>query len=136
MGRELVDEFGGLAWVGEQIAPRDVDIGVESESDRVTRLGAFERTLEGDDLFEPCEPARTGRQHRLAWRNRARDYRPRAAAEVAVRAIDPLDRKAEWPPGSRIRNVDGLQVLDQSRPAVPGHPSRFLGYIVAESRRE
>src|SRR5712671_1066671 len=46
MGCELVDEFGRLAGVCEEITTRDVDISLKGESDRLALLRSVERAFE------------------------------------------------------------------------------------------
>src|SRR5580704_18902104 len=56
--RELVDAFWRIVRIGEKIAAGNVDLTVESESDRVPFGRASERAIEGDDLPDPRGLAR------------------------------------------------------------------------------
>ena len=78
---ELIDEFGRIARVGQQIAARNVDLVGEGQGHRVAGAGAIERAVEGDDLADPGRSARAGEQYLVAGRDRARNDRPGEAAE-------------------------------------------------------
>src|SRR6266404_7661276 len=136
MGCELVDEFGKLAGVCEKIAARDVDIGLERESDRLAFLRSVKRTFEGDDLLEPRGSTRTCHHHCLARRDRAGNYCAREAAKVAIRAVDPLHWKTEWPFTVVTRNIDKIEVIEECRTLIPRHPSRRTSNIVTKPRRQ
>ena len=136
MRGKLVDAFGRLARIGEQISPRNVHIGFEGKGNRIALLRAIGCALEGDDFLELRGPTRASQQNVLIDGDRAGHHCPREATEVTVGAIDPLHREAERPFDAATRNVDRMKVLDQGGSAVPRHPSRDLGHVVAEPRRE
>src|SRR5215469_13104422 len=133
---ELVDEFGLFARVCEEIAARDIDVGFESQRDRVTLVRGIKWPVKGNDLLYPCRSARARHQHALARRDRAGDHRARKPAKIAVRAIDPLDRKSKWPVRMAVGNVYGMEMIEQRRALIPRHTHRALDYIVTEARGE
>src|SRR5438270_6564217 len=136
MRGELVDAFGRLARVGEQIAARNVDIGFEGKGDRITLPGTIGCAVEGNNFLERCGPARARDQNVVAGGDRAGDNCTGEAAEVTVRATYPLHRETERPFGAAVRNVDRMKVLDQGGSAVPRHSSGDLRDIVAEPPRK
>src|SRR5436190_2040667 len=66
MRGELVDEFGRVARIGENVAARDIDIALKGEGDRIALLRVLERALEGHYLLDPSGPTGTHYQHQLA----------------------------------------------------------------------
>jgi hypothetical protein len=135
VGCELVENSGGSR-VCKKITARDVEIGLECESDRLTLLRSVERASEGDDLLELRGSTRTCHQHCLAGRDRAGNYCAREAAELAIRAVDPLHWETEWPFGAAARHIDKIEVIEEGRTLIPRHPSRRTGNIVAKPRRK
>ena len=135
MSGKLVDEFGRIARVGEDIAAGDVDLVGEGQSDRVAGAGAIERAVEGGDLTDSGRSTRAGEQDRVAGSDRARGDGSRKAAERGIRAVDPLHRKAEGL-GAAARRLDRFEMIEQSRPTVPRHPRRIRDDVVARHGRK
>src|SRR5215469_12060786 len=53
MRGELVDTFGRLVGIREEITTRNIDIAFESKGDRIALSGAIGRALEGDNFLDP-----------------------------------------------------------------------------------
>src|SRR5271163_5350516 len=109
MRGELVDAFGRLAGIREQIAARNVDIGFEGKGNRITLARTIGRTIESDDFLEPCGSTRAGQQNVVAGGGGARDDGTREAAEIAVWAIDPLHWETERSFDAVARNLDRVK---------------------------
>jgi hypothetical protein len=134
MRGELADAFRRITRVGKDIATGNVDLAVERQGDGVSLGCTSERTVEADDLFDPRGAARACDQHLIDRRNRTGNNRARETAELAIRAVDPLDRKTERP--LVASHLDRAEMLEQGRPLVPRHMCRPCRNIVAQSRRE
>jgi hypothetical protein len=122
---ELVDTFRRIVRVGEQIAAGNVDLTVDCEGDGVSFGGVIDGAVERYDLLDPSRPPRACDQHRIARADRARNDRARETPEFAVRAVDPLDRKAERPVAA-ASYLDRMEVIQQGRSLVPRHPRRLV----------
>src|SRR5215831_1811835 len=132
MRRELIDEIGWFSRVCEEIAARDIDVGFESQRDRVTLVCGIERAVKGDDLLYPRQSARAHHQHASTRRDGTGHHRARKPAKIAIWAIDPLDRKPKWPLRMAIGNVYRMEVIEQRRALIPRHTRRALDYVVTE----
>jgi hypothetical protein len=97
MRGELIDAFGRRVGVGEKIAPRDVDLILEDQRNRLALPRPLEDAVESDDLLQPRATSRPRDHHLVTRRDRARNDSSREAAKVAIRAIDPLHLETKWP---------------------------------------
>ncbi len=126
--------------IGEHVAPADVELTVEPDRDRHRRHGRLERTVEALDRLDTRAPPR-GEHDDLVARppDTPRDRTAVAAIVVVARRHwpdDPLDGEApllEHAPGGEL---DALEVLEQRRPAVPGHRRPGLDDVLAVEGRE
>jgi hypothetical protein len=60
----------------------------------------------------------------------------RIAAEIEVRAVDPLHRHTEGPNRSFGLDVHRFQIFEKTRPVVPGRACAARDHVVAKARRE
>ena len=75
--------------------------------------------------------ARGQHAHLVAGVNDAADDRAGEAAEVEVRAIDPLHRQAKRPVPRLVLDIDGLEVPHQRRAVIPGRVVAAIRDVVA-----
>ena len=119
---ELVGDLGRVVGRGDHVAAADVDLVGERERDRLAGDRLVEVAVEGDDPRDRAASCPDG-STRIASPGRTvpLDDRAGEAAEVEVRAVDPLHRHAERRRRARlVVDLDGLEVLEQRRPVVPG----------------
>jgi len=136
MRGELVDEFGWFAARGDKVAARHIDLVLEGQCDGVAFLRAGKRAVEGGDLFHSGRAAGARDEHAIPRGNGAGDNSARKAAKLAIRPVDPLHGKTERPCREIPGNLDGVEVLEQRRAAIPRQPGGQLGDVVAQPRRD
>ncbi len=90
----------------------------------------------GDDPLDPGAFAGARDDDRIACLDRAAGDGAGVAAEVGIRPVDPLDGEAEGPAGAAVVDLDGLEVLEQRRAAIPGRAAAWLDDVVAIAGRD
>ena len=136
--RELVDDLGRLS-ARASTSPRATSISSASVSVTASPARGFRQiAIRRDDARRrsiPCRRPRP-RSRRRAVIESGGD-RAGKAAEVEIRAIDPLHRKAErLASSSACSTSSAFEILEQRRPVVPAHVLRALRDVVAEARGE
>ena len=85
-----------------------------SGSPRRRQRRAASVAVEGDDLLDPRRCGRTHDLHRVARRDRAGGDGAGKAAEIGVRAVDPLHREAERLRSRVFGDVDRFEMVEQA----------------------
>jgi hypothetical protein len=119
MRAELVGDLWPLPRRHQHIAAADVDVLRQRQRDRVAGRGTIAVTIKGDNAFDAAGLAR-GRDHDfVADRDLTRGQRARIAAEIEIGTVHPLHRKAQRQLVRGLRDIDGLEMLEQRRATIP-----------------
>jgi hypothetical protein len=130
-GLELVGHFGRFRGGGQQIAAGNIDLPVQRQRDGLSGNSLFQIAIVRDDAFDPGFLARRQRADAIAHGDLAAGDLPREAAEILIRAIDPLHRQAEGPFTGFILHLHGFQMLHQRAAGVPRHGRAAAGDVLA-----
>jgi hypothetical protein len=100
----------------------------------MARLGAVQVARQHDDARHAALAARRKHLDPVARLYRAGGDLAAEAAEVEVRAVDPLNRHAERLRGQGVLDLDRLQPAHQRRAVVPGRGRARLGDVLTVQR--
>ena len=134
VGGELVGDVGPGFRRHQHVAARDLDFVVEHERDGLPLDGGIKIAVMGDDAPNGRALAGLRDHHGVARRNRTGGDGPGKSPEVEIGAVYVLHGEAERRALGRGRYLDRLQVVEQDRPAIPGHLLRRAGDVVAVAR--
>jgi hypothetical protein len=134
--RELVRDLGPRRGRHEHVTARDVELIGEAERHRLPRRGLGLVAIRAEQPRDAARQARSRDRHRVAHRDPPAGDRARDAAEACIGPVDPLHRQAEGRRRGLGADLHLLEMRQQRRPPVPGHPGRARGHIVPVPRRE
>ncbi len=129
---ELVGGLGRSIRGGNDVAARAVHFVREGHCHRLPRDSLLQVSAGGHNSLDPRRSPRRQHAYVLRPRDRPRCDLPRETAEALVRPVDPLHRQPQ-----RLGGVGGhvqrhrIEMLEQARPAVPGHALAPSADIVA-----
>ena len=131
-GLKLIGDLGRIARRGDDVPARAVELVGEAQGDRLACHGPVEVAIHGDDAVDDGGLAAGQDLDSVAGAYGARADLAGETAEVRARAIDPLHRHAKRL-GQRgvAGDLDGVEVFDQRRAAIPGHQRREGRDVVA-----
>ena len=136
-GFELVGGLGRIGRGRDHVAARAIHRVGEGQRHRLAGDRSVEVAGLRDDPLDPRHPARRQDPDLATRRNHARCDLPGKAAEILVRAVDPLHRHAE-----RLGDIRGdverdvVEKFEQGRPVVPRHRFAARHDIVAGEARD
>ena len=134
---KLVGHFGGVGRGRENVAARDVDLGVQRQRYRLPGHGLRQVAVHRDDARHPRLPARGLNAQQVTWAHRAAGHQAAVGAQVRVGPVHPLHRQPQRPgrqPG--LVNTAVLQLVQQCGSAIPGHVHTGFNHVVAGQRRQ
>ena len=120
----------------EHVAAADVDLVGERQRDRLAGDRVLEIAVHRDDARDGAFAARGQHADLVPCSHHAARDRAGEAAEIEVRAVDPLHRQAERTLLRVVLDVDGLQVLHQRRAVIPGRVLARVHDVVAAQGRQ
>ena len=133
---KLIRHLGARRRADQEIATGDIDLVRERDRDGVARSRRRLRALVGEKFLHPRGLAGTGDRDGIAGIDGSGCDCSGITAEIEIRSIDPLHRKTERLFGGFTRDVDGLEIVEQAWPMIPGRLVRQPRNVVAVSGRD
>ena len=127
---------GHISGPDQHVAAADVDFIFQRQRDRQRRKRFFQFAVEGHDRLDAAGLARRQGHHFVALADDARGDRAAEAAEVEVRPVDVLHRKAKVLQVAVRADVDRFQEVHQRAALVPRHVRTRVDDVVALQRRD
>ena len=128
---ELVGDFRRLGGGGDNVAARGVDLVGEGQRDGLARDGLAQVACLCDDSGYGGFAARGERADPVARLDAAGGDLAGEAAEIEVRAVDPLDRHPQREGFGLAGDFDGFEIVDQAGAGIPGRLGRALCHVGA-----
>ena len=132
MGAEHVGLDGRAIRVAGHLAALDEDLLVEGDPHRVAGERIFDNAAEVPALDRSDARALVrGREQQLVAHRKPPGLDPSHENATVVEAVDVLQRQSKRQIGRRGRRDEAVEGLDHGRPAMPCHPRRAVGDVVA-----
>ncbi len=132
---ELIGDTRQVIRSGDDVAATDVDLVGERQRDRLAGNRMIEIAVHSDDARDGAFAARGQHANLVSLLHHAARDRAREAAEIEIRAVDPLHRHAQRALLGVVLDFDGLKVAHQRRTVVPVRVlARVLDVVAAQAR--
>ncbi|VIO69896.1 hypothetical protein CI41S_21430 [Bradyrhizobium ivorense] len=136
MSGELVGELRPFGRTCQKIATADIDFVFNGNRDCIAGLGAGQIAALRHNPPDARGPSRRCDDDVVPHRDASRNHGPGVTAEIQVRPVHPLHRKAEGLPGAVGLDINIFQLADQAGTIVPVSVAGAIDDIVAVPGRD